>query len=61
MGDDGAAVMGKTPVHVMWAEMEALVEAGVAKSIGVSNFPVLMLHDLLCYANSMGQRLIAWV
>lgn len=40
----------KKPVHVLWAEMEALVDKGLVKSLGVSNFNGQMLRDLLCYA-----------
>jgi len=34
----------------MWAVMEQLVAAGLTKAIGVSNFPVVVLRDLLSYA-----------
>jgi diketogulonate reductase-like aldo/keto reductase len=40
----------KKPFHVIWAEMESLVTKGLTRSIGVSNFGVQLLSDLLCYA-----------
>ena len=33
-----ASYASKKPLHVLWPEMEALVEKGLVKSIGVSNF-----------------------
>jgi len=38
------------PVHVMWQNMEKLVHSGKVKSIGISNWPVLMVRDLLSFA-----------
>jgi len=40
----------KKPYHILWKELEALVDLGLAKSIGVSNFNVQLLSDMLCYA-----------
>lgn len=33
-----------------WTAMESLVDKGLVKHIGVANFPVMLLHDLLSYA-----------
>ena len=33
-----ASYASKKPLHILWPEMEALVEKGLTKSIGVSNF-----------------------
>lgn len=41
---------GKVPMHVVYAKLEKLVEMGLCKSIGVSNFNVQLLADCLSYA-----------
>lgn len=46
----GRRIRAKVPNHVLWRNMEALVEAGKVKSIGVSNWSVLQLTDALNYA-----------
>jgi len=40
----------KIPIHKTWADMEAQVRAGLTKSIGVSNFNVQSLMDMMTYA-----------
>ena len=39
----------RIPLHVLWPRLEALVEKGYIKSIGVSNFNVQILCDMLLY------------
>lgn len=46
----GASELGDTPLIDTWRAMEKLVDAGKCRSIGVSNYPLLMIHDLTTQA-----------
>jgi len=47
--DDPNGKKQKVPLHESWPKMEALVEKGLTKSIGVSNYGVQHLMNLLSF------------
>lgn len=49
--EDGKTVKpAKVSIRETWEQMEALVDQGIAKSIGVSNFQSQSLYDIMTYA-----------
>ena len=44
---DGLRIDPTVSIHETWQAMEALVDKGLVREIGVSNFPVSLLHELL--------------
>ncbi|KAL9179716.1 hypothetical protein ACHAXT_009006 [Thalassiosira profunda] len=47
--DGGKNIDPSVSLRDTWAALEALVDKGLVKHIGVANFPVILLHDLLSY------------
>jgi diketogulonate reductase-like aldo/keto reductase len=50
LDSNGVIVTEKVSIRETWEAMEELVELGLVKAIGVSNFTTMMLVDLLSYA-----------
>lgn len=48
--DNGQRIDPTVSIHETWSAMEQLVDKGLVRHIGVSNFPVMLLHELLSRA-----------
>ena len=48
--DNPVMKRASVPLHETWAAVEALVEKGLVKNIGVCNYNSALLHDLMSYA-----------
>lgn len=48
--DNGKLIDPTVSLRDTWSAMEALVDKGLVKHIGVANVPVMLLHDLLSYS-----------
>ena len=48
--DQPAMQLAPVPLHQTWQAMEALVDKGLTKTIGVCNYNSGLLHDLMNYA-----------
>lgn len=46
----GEIAQGRTPIQETWRAMEDLVDIGLVRSIGISNFQGSLIMDLLRYA-----------
>jgi len=49
----GNSNFGDTPLIDTWRAMEKLVDHGKCRSIGVSNYPLLLLHDLVTQTSNI--------
>ncbi|KAI8880515.1 xylose reductase [Backusella circina FSU 941] len=47
---DGKLALTRAPMYECWAEMEKLVDAGLVRNIGISNFNTQSILDLLTYS-----------
>lgn len=48
--DDGARIDTSVSIHETWKAMEELCVKGLVRDIGVSNFPLALLHELMTKA-----------
>lgn len=74
LNKDKKLVLSRAPMHETWKELEKIVDAGLIRNIGISNFNVQSILDLLTYARIrpsileieyhpylLQDRLVAWV
>ena len=47
---NGSKIDDSVSIHETWRQMEEMVDMGLVRSIGVSNFPVALLHELMTRA-----------
>lgn len=50
MDDAGTVETDKVPIRETWEALEEIVDSGIARSIGVSNFQAQSIYDILSYA-----------
>jgi D-xylose reductase len=50
MDDAGTVQTDNVPIRETWEAMEEIVDNGIARSIGVSNFQAQSIYDILTYA-----------
>ena len=39
----------RVPMHILYKKLETFIDQGLIKSIGISNWNLQMVADLLCY------------
>jgi diketogulonate reductase-like aldo/keto reductase len=49
--DNGKNIDDSVSIHNVWKGMEHVYQLGLVRSIGVSNMPLMLLHELLTRAN----------
>lgn len=47
--DNPVMKRARVPLHETWGAMEALVDTGLARQIGVCNYSTALIHDLMSY------------
>lgn len=49
--EQGERQLDFIPRHEVWRKFEELVEEGIVKHIGLSNFNTALVYDCLCYSS----------